>query len=33
MGKLTGTRTLQGISRTTPEQLDLFDAVSLPKPA
>jgi len=28
-----GTRTLQGISRTTPEQLDLFDALSLPKPA
>ncbi len=28
-----GTRTLQGISRTTPEQLELFDALSLPKPA
>lgn len=28
-----GNRTLQGISRTTPEQLDLFDAMNLPKPA
>jgi hypothetical protein len=28
-----GTRTLQGISRTTPEQLELFDVLSLPKPA
>jgi hypothetical protein len=28
-----GTRTLHGISRTTPEQLDLFDALNLPKPA
>ena len=27
-----GTRTLQGVSRTTPEQLELFDALSLPKP-
>ncbi|MBY6058599.1 hypothetical protein KUV33_19370 [Leisingera daeponensis] len=28
-----GNRTLQGISRTTPEQLDLFEAMDLPKPA
>jgi transposase len=28
-----GTRTLHGISRTTPEQLDLFDTLNLPKPA
>ncbi|MCW3784761.1 IS1634 family transposase, partial [Defluviimonas salinarum] len=28
-----GARTLHGISRTTPEQLELFDALSLPKPA
>ena len=28
-----GVRTLQDISRTTPEQLDLFDALSLPEPA
>jgi hypothetical protein len=28
-----GTRTLHGISRTTPEQLDLFDTLKLPKPA
>ena len=28
-----GKRTFNGISRTTPEQLDLFDALSLPKPA
>ncbi len=28
-----GKRTLQGISRTTPEQLDLFEAMDLPKPA
>lgn len=29
----TGERTFKGISRTQPEQLDLFDALSLPKPA
>jgi hypothetical protein len=28
-----GNRTLHGISRTTPEQLDLFEAMNLPKPA
>ncbi|WP_138472690.1 IS1634 family transposase [Poseidonocella sp. HB161398] len=28
-----GNRTLHGISRTTPEQLDLFEAMDLPKPA
>ena len=28
-----GTRSLHGISKTTPEQLDLFDAMNLPKPA
>jgi len=28
-----GERTFKGISRTQPEQLDLFDALSLPKPA
>jgi hypothetical protein len=28
-----GNRTMHGISRTTPEQLDLFDAMDLPKPA
>lgn len=28
-----GERTFNGTSRTTPEQLDLFDALSLPKPA
>ena len=28
-----GNRTLHGISKTTPEQLDLFDAMNLPKPA
>jgi transposase len=28
-----GTRTFNGTSRTTPEQLDLFDALSIPKPA
>ncbi|MGP3699903.1 IS1634 family transposase [Rhodobacter sp. NSM] len=28
-----GSRTLNGTTRTTPEQLDLFDALSLPKPA
>ena len=28
-----GGRTLNGISKTTPEQLDLFDALELPKPA
>jgi transposase len=28
-----GERTFNGISKTTPEQLDLFDAMSLPKPA
>lgn len=27
-----GNRTMHGISRTTPEQLDLFDAIDLPKP-
>jgi transposase len=27
-----GKRTFNGISRTTPQQLDLFDALSLPKP-
>jgi len=28
-----GTRALHGISRTTPQQLELFDAMNLPKPA
>ncbi|MDE3029133.1 MAG: IS1634 family transposase [Paracoccaceae bacterium] len=28
-----GNRTLHGISKTTPEQLDLFDVLNLPKPA
>jgi len=28
-----GKRTMQGVSRTTPEQLDLFDALNLPRPA
>lgn len=28
-----GNRTLHGVSRTTPEQLDLFEAMDLPKPA
>jgi len=28
-----GKRTMQGVSRKTPEQLDLFDALNLPKPA
>ena len=28
-----GKRSFHGLSRTTPEQLDLFDALSLPKPA
>jgi hypothetical protein len=28
-----GNRTLHGISKPTPEQLDLFDAMNLPKPA
>ncbi len=28
-----GNRTLHGIRRTTPEQLDLFEAMDLPKPA
>ena len=28
-----GERTFNGISKTTPEQLDLFDAMSIPKPA
>jgi transposase len=28
-----GARTFNGTSTTTPEQLDLFDALSLPKPA
>jgi len=28
-----GNRSLHGISKTTPEQLDLFDAMNLPKPA
>ncbi len=28
-----GTRTFNGTSKTTPEQLDLFDALSIPKPA
>ena len=28
-----GTRTFNGTSTTTPEQLNLFDALSLPKPA
>jgi Transposase DDE domain len=29
----TGSRALHGISRTTPQQLELFDAMNLPKPA
>ena len=28
-----GKRSFQGLSKNTPEQLDLFDALSLPKPA
>ncbi|MCE6967578.1 hypothetical protein LAZ41_04035 [Cereibacter sphaeroides] len=28
-----GKRSFHGLSKTTPEQLDLFDALSLPKPA
>ena len=28
-----GDRTFNGTSKTTPEQLDLFEALSLPKPA
>ena len=28
-----GSRALHGISRTTPQQLELFDAMNLPKPA
>ncbi len=28
-----GERSFNGTSKTTPEQLDLFDALSLPKPA
>ena len=28
-----GNRSLHGISKTTPDQLDLFDAMNLPKPA
>jgi hypothetical protein len=29
----SGNRTLHGIGRTTPEQLGVFDAMNLPKPA
>lgn len=28
-----GTRSFHGLSKTTPEQLNLFDAMNLPKPA